>query len=96
MSRYADHLPLYRQSQIPTRHGVTMERPTLAQWVDAAAAELAPLTSAWLPAARRLTPGELPPDEDAIDLVSAFGCKPPRPGIPVPRREHGATMGRGK
>src|SRR4029078_5799101 len=38
-----DHLPLYRQSQILARHGVTIERSTLAQWVGAAAAELAPL-----------------------------------------------------
>ena len=44
VSKYADHLPLYRQSQILARHGVTIERSTLAQWVGAAAAELAPLT----------------------------------------------------
>jgi transposase len=43
VSKYADHLPLYRQSQILARHGVTIERSTLAQWVGAAAAELAPL-----------------------------------------------------
>jgi transposase len=44
VSKYADHLPLYRQSQILARHGVRIERSTLAQWVGAAAAELAPLT----------------------------------------------------
>jgi transposase len=43
VSKYADHLPLYRQSQILARHGVYIERSTLAQWVGAAAAELAPL-----------------------------------------------------
>jgi transposase len=43
VSKYADHLPLYRQSQILARHGVTIERSTLAQWVGAAAAELQPL-----------------------------------------------------
>lgn len=42
VSKYADHLPLYRQSQILGRHGVRIERSTLAQWVGAAAAELQP------------------------------------------------------
>jgi len=43
VSKHADHLPLYRQSQILFRHGVKIERSTLAQWVGAAAAELQPL-----------------------------------------------------
>jgi len=43
VSKYADHLPLYRQSQILARQGVHIERSTLAQWVGAAAAELQPL-----------------------------------------------------
>jgi transposase len=43
VSKHADHLPLYRQSQILARHGVKIERSTLAHWVGAAAAELQPL-----------------------------------------------------
>ena len=43
VSKHAYHLPLYRQSQILARHGVRIERSTLAQWVGAAAAELQPL-----------------------------------------------------
>lgn len=43
VSKHADHLPLYRQAQILARHGVKIERSTLAQWVGAAAAELQPL-----------------------------------------------------
>ena len=43
VSKHADHLPLYRQSQILFRYGVKIERSTLAQWVGAAAAELQPL-----------------------------------------------------
>jgi transposase len=43
VSKYADHLPLYRQAQILARQGVTIERATLAGWVGAAAAELEPL-----------------------------------------------------
>jgi len=40
VSKFADHQPLYRQSQILARHDVPIERSTLAQWVGAAAAEL--------------------------------------------------------
>ena len=43
VSKFADHLPLYRQSQILARSGVKIERSTLAQWVGTAAAELQPL-----------------------------------------------------
>lgn len=43
VSKHADHIPLYRQSQILSRHRVYIERSTLAQWVGAAAAELQPL-----------------------------------------------------
>lgn len=43
VSKHADHIPLYRQSQILARHRVIIERSTLAQWVGAAAAELQPL-----------------------------------------------------
>nr|WP_241009798.1 IS66 family transposase [Gluconobacter kondonii] len=42
-SRYCDHLPLYRQSQMLARHGVALSRSTLADWVKAAAWWLAPL-----------------------------------------------------
>ncbi|GLQ66728.1 IS66 family transposase [Gluconobacter kondonii] len=42
-SRYCDHLPLYRQSQMLARHGVALARSTLADWVKAAAWWLAPL-----------------------------------------------------
>lgn len=32
VSKYADHLPLYRQSEIYARQGVELERSTLADW----------------------------------------------------------------
>jgi transposase len=35
VSKYADHLPLYRQAQIYARQGVTLDRSTLADWVRA-------------------------------------------------------------
>src|SRR3954471_19295283 len=37
VSKYADHLPLYRQAQIYARQGVTLHRSTLADWVGRAA-----------------------------------------------------------
>ena len=43
VSKYADHLPLYRQSQIYAREGVDLDRSTLAGWVGAASELLAPL-----------------------------------------------------
>jgi transposase len=43
VSKYADHLPLYRQSQIYARQGIELDRSTLADWVGRAAAELQPL-----------------------------------------------------
>ena len=46
VSKYADHLPLYRQSQIYEREGVSLDRSTLADWVARSAALLAPLADA--------------------------------------------------
>ncbi|MCJ7451264.1 MAG: IS66 family transposase [Steroidobacteraceae bacterium] len=43
VSRYADHLPLYRQSQILARQGIEIGRDTLASWVGTAANELKPV-----------------------------------------------------
>ena len=43
VSKYADHLPLYRQSQIYARQGITLDRSTLADWVGRAAFHLRPL-----------------------------------------------------
>ncbi len=36
VSEYCDHTPLYRQAQILARHGVRIERSTLAGWVGGA------------------------------------------------------------
>jgi transposase len=43
VAKYADHLPLYRQSQMLAREGIAIDRSTLANWVGFAAFELAPL-----------------------------------------------------
>ena len=43
VSKYADHLPLYRQAQIYARQGMDLDRLTLADWVGQAAWHLRPL-----------------------------------------------------
>lgn len=46
VSKYGDHLPLYRQSEIYAREGVDLERSTLAGWVAQVSALLTPLGDA--------------------------------------------------
>ncbi len=46
VSKYADHLPLYRQSEIYSREGVDLDRSTLAGWVGATSELLTPLVEA--------------------------------------------------
>jgi len=43
VSKYADHLPLYRQAQIYARQGIDLDRSTLADWVGRAAGHLRPV-----------------------------------------------------
>ena len=46
VSKYDDHLPLYRQAEIYARDGVSLETSTLSGWVGATAAALTPLVDA--------------------------------------------------
>jgi transposase len=46
VSKYADHQPLYRQSEIYAREGVDLDRSTLAGWVGATSELLTPLVEA--------------------------------------------------
>jgi Transposase and inactivated derivatives len=43
VGKYADHLPLHRQSQILARAGIDIHRSTLADWVGVAGFDLAPV-----------------------------------------------------
>ena len=43
VSKYGDHCPLYRQSEIYAREGVELDRSTLADWVGGTSRVLAPL-----------------------------------------------------
>ena len=46
VSKYDDHLPLYRQAEIYAREGASLETSTLSGWVGATAPALAPLVDA--------------------------------------------------
>jgi transposase len=46
VSKFADHLPLYRQSEIYRRERVDLDRSTLADWVGGASRTLQPLVDA--------------------------------------------------
>jgi transposase len=46
VAKYADHLPLYRQSEIYARTGIDLDRSTLADWVGQTARLMRPLVEA--------------------------------------------------
>src|SRR5262250_1481520 len=46
VSKYCDHLPLYRQCEIYERQGIELERATLADWVGGVSGLLQPLVEA--------------------------------------------------
>jgi transposase len=46
ISKYADHLPLYRQTEIYARQDIELERSTLADWVGGTSQLLEPLIEA--------------------------------------------------
>src|ERR1700677_2957199 len=48
VSKYADHLPLYRQEGIFRRFGVELSRSTMCSWMAAIAGLLAPIVKAML------------------------------------------------
>jgi transposase len=46
VSKFADHQPLYRQSEIAAREGVTLDRASMGRWVGQIAALCTPLVEA--------------------------------------------------
>ncbi len=68
VSKYADHLPLYRQSEIYAREGVDLDRSTLAGWVGATSELLAPLVDA----VRRhvMSAGKLHADDTPVPVLA--------------------------
>jgi len=68
VSKYADHQPLYRQSEMYKREGVELERSTLADWVGAASRLVEPLVEAL----RRyvMGAGKLHADETPVPVLA--------------------------
>ena len=71
VSKYDDHLPLYRQAEIFAREGVELETSTLSGWVGATAAALQPLTEAL--AAEVMASDTLHVDDTPVPVL-APGC----------------------
>ena len=68
VSKYADHLPLYRQAQIYARQGgIDLDRSTLADWVGHAAWHLRPLHERLLVTLRQRT--RLFADETTVPVL---------------------------
>jgi transposase len=67
VSKYCDHTPLYRQTQIFARHGVEIDRSTLASWVGGACWWLEPLQTRL--AAHVLASGKVFADDTPIPVL---------------------------
>jgi hypothetical protein len=68
VSKYDDHLPLYRQAEIFARDGVNLETSTLCGWVGATAAALQPLVDAL--ATDVLASGTLHVDDTPVPVLA--------------------------
>ena len=66
-SKYAEHTPLYRQSEIYGRQGVELSRSLLSGWVDACCRLLSPLEEALH--GDVMTDGKLHADDPPSSLV---------------------------
>ncbi|MGH8702178.1 MAG: IS66 family transposase [Burkholderiales bacterium] len=66
-SKYADHLPLYRQAQIYAREGVELDRSTMAEWVGGCTQLIDPLTEAL--ARYVLAAGKLHADDTPVPVL---------------------------
>jgi len=67
VKKYADALPLYRQSEILSRQGIHISRQTLCQWVLRAGLALKPLYNEML--AQVLKSGNVFYDETPVDML---------------------------
>jgi transposase len=68
VSKFADHLPLYRQEQIYARAGLAIPRSTLGAWVGTCGAQLQPLVDALH--REILQQGVLHADETPVQMLS--------------------------
>lgn len=77
VAKYADHLPLYRQSEIYAREGVDLARSNMADWVGRSASLLEPLVDAL---ARHVAGGDTLHADDTPVPVLAPGAGRTRTG----------------
>ncbi len=75
VSKYFDHLPLYRCERILARHGVSLARSTLCDWLAQSAALLRPLWE--LMAAQALLSRLLQTDETGVRVQGRATGEPP-------------------
>jgi transposase len=80
VSKYDDHLPLYRQAEIFTREGVDLETSTLSGWVGATAAALQPLIDAL--AAEVVASDTLHVDDTPVPVLAPARPRPADCGPP--------------
>ena len=68
VSKYCDHLPLYRQAEIYARDGVELDRSTMAEWVGGCSRLLQPLVEAL----RRhvMSAGKLHADDTPVPVLA--------------------------
>jgi transposase len=68
VSKYADHLPLYRQAEIYAREGVELDRSTMAEWIGGCSRLLEPLVEAL----RRhvMSAGKLHADDTPVPVLA--------------------------
>jgi len=68
VSKYSDHLPLFRQTEIYARQGVELERSTMADWVGGSSKLLEPLVEAL----RRyvMSAGKLHADDTPVPVLA--------------------------
>lgn len=67
VKKFADHLPLYRQSEIMSRQGICISRQVLCQWITRSGLSLKPLYNEML--AQVLKSGNVFYDETPIDML---------------------------
>ncbi|BAE52124.1 Transposase and inactivated derivative [Paramagnetospirillum magneticum AMB-1] len=68
VSKYCDHLPLYRQSGIYARDGVDLDRGLLAEWVGKAATLVRPLVDA--AEAHAMAGGQIHGDDTPVPVLA--------------------------
>jgi len=91
VSKYADHLPLYRQCEIYERQGVERERSTLVDWVGESSGLLDPLVEAlrhYVMAAGKLHA------DDTRGAGAGAGYRQDQDGAFVDLRARRSTVGR--